>query len=176
LQKPVIAIHPHASKSERNWLPDRYAEVLQESVSRWHCGVLLTGGNSPSELALCDHLSQLAPGRTLNLCGQTTPKQLAALLGQVDILIAPDTGSVHIARAMDTPVIGLYAVASPALTGPYQQMDYCVDRYPQAVEIFLGKDNVHLPWNTRVHHADAMALIETDDVMRQLEIFFGRQA
>jgi heptosyltransferase I len=77
---------------------------------------------------------------------------------------------------MDTPVIGLYAVASPALTGPYQQMDYCVDRYPQAVEIFLGKDNVHLPWNTRVHHADAMALIETDDVMRQLEIFFGRQA
>jgi len=175
LQKPVIAIHPHASKSERNWLPDRYAEVLQESVSRWHCGVLLTGGNSPAELALCDFLSQLAPGRTLNLCGQTTPKQLAALLGQVDILIAPDTGSVHIARAMDTPVIGLYAVASPALTGPYQQMDYCVDRYPQAVETFLGKDNEHLSWNTRVHHADAMALIETDDVMQQLEKFFGQQ-
>lgn len=174
LPKPLIAIHPHASKAERNWLPQRYAEVLQESVSRWHCSVLLTGGNSPSELALCDHLSQLAPGRTLNLCGQTTPKQLAALLGQVDILIAPDTGSVHIARAMGTPVIGLYAVASPGLTGPYQQMDYCVDRYPQAVETFLGKDDEHLPWNTRVHHADAMALIEVADVMQRLESFFGR--
>ena len=175
LPKPCIAIHPHASKAERNWLPDRYAEVLQESVSRWRCGVLLTGGSSPDELALCDRLSQLAPGRTLNLCGQTTPKQLAALLGQVDILIAPDTGSVHIARAMNTPVIGLYAVASPGLTGPYQQMDYCVDRYPQAVEAFLGKDDEHLPWNTRVHHADAMALIETADVMRQLESFLGQQ-
>ncbi|MFZ2162072.1 MAG: glycosyltransferase family 9 protein [Sideroxyarcus sp.] len=175
LPKPLIAIHPHASKTERNWLPQRYAEVLQESVSRWHCGILLTGGNSPSELALCARLAQLAPGRTLNLCGQTTPKQLAALLGQADILIAPDTGSVHIARAMGTPVLGLYAIASPGLTGPYQQMEYCVDRYPQAVEAFLGKDSEHLRWNTRVHHADAMALIEVADVMRQLELFLGRQ-
>ena len=174
LPKPVIAIHPHASKAERNWLPERYAEVLLESVSRWHCGVLLTGGNSPTELALCARLAQLAPGRTLNLCGQTTPKQLAALLGQVDILIAPDTGSVHIARALDTPVIGLYAVASPELTGPYQQMDFCVNRYPQAVKRFLGKDSKQLPWNTRVHHADAMSLIEVADIIRQLEKFFGR--
>lgn len=174
LPKLRIAIHPHASKTERNWLPDRYAEVLKESVERWHCGVLLTGGNSPAELALCDQLSKLAPGRTLNLCGQTTPGQLAALLGQIDILIAPDTGSVHIARAMNTPVIGLYAVASPELTGPYRQMEYCVDRYPQAVETFLDKDSEHLPWNTRVHHPDAMALIEVSDVMRQLEKYFGQ--
>jgi heptosyltransferase I len=95
-------------------------------------------------------------------------------LGEVDILIAPDTGSVHIARAMDTPVIGLYAVASPGLSGPYQRMDYCVNRYPQAVETFLGKDDEHLPWNTRVHHADAMSLIEVTDVMQQLESFFGQ--
>jgi heptosyltransferase I len=98
------------------------------------------------------------------------------LLSQVDILIAPDTGSVHLARAMDTPVIGLYAVASPALAGPYQQMEYCVDRYPQAVEKFLGKDSKQLPWNTRVHDANAMALIEVADVMQQLEIFFGQQS
>jgi heptosyltransferase I len=117
---------------------------------------------------LCEKLASVAPGRTLNLCGKTTPKQLAALLGQVDVLIAPDTGSVHIARAMDTPVIGLYAVASPKLTGPYQRMEYCVDRYPQAVKKFLGKDVNQLLWNTRVHHADAMSLIEVDDVMQQI--------
>lgn len=175
LPKPWIAIHPHASKSERNWLPDRYAEILKKSVARWHCGILLTGGYSPAELTLCDRLSQLVPGHTLNLCGKTTPGQLAALLSEVDILIAPDTGAVHIARAMDTPVIGLYAVASPALTGPYRQMEYCVDRYPQAVKKYLGKDSAQLPWNTRVHHADAMSLIEADDVMRQLESFFGQQ-
>lgn len=165
LTTPLIAIHPHASKSERNWLPDRYAEVIQNSAASF----ILTGGNSPEELTLCEHLATIAPQRTLNFCGRTTPKQLAALLSLVDVLIAPDTGAVHIARAMDTPVIGLYAVASPKLTGPYQRQEYCVDRYPQAVEKFLGKDPAKLPWNTRVHHPDAMSLITVDDVMEQID-------
>lgn len=174
LPKPWIAIHPHASKPERNWLPERYAEVVKESVNRWQCGIVLTGGNSPAEKALCEQLAQLVPDHILNLCGKTSPKQLAALLSLADVLIAPDTGSVHIARAMETPVIGLYAVASPKLTGPYQQMEYCVDRYPQAVKKYLDKDVEQLAWNTRVHHPDAMALIEVDDVMQQLGKILGK--
>jgi heptosyltransferase I len=174
LPRPWVAIHPHASKAERNWLPGRCAEVIKEAVARWQCGVVLTGGSSPSELALCEQLSQLAPGHMLNLCGKTTPRQLAALLGQVDVLIAPDTGAVHIARAMETPVIGLYAIASPNLTGPYRQMEYCVDRYPQAAKKFLGKDTAQLAWNTRVHHPDAMSLIEVADVMQQLDKLMGK--
>ncbi|MFA7398940.1 MAG: glycosyltransferase family 9 protein [Sideroxydans sp.] len=160
----LIAIHPHASKAERNWLPERYAEVIQKSSG----DIVLTGGNSLAERTLCQQLCAIAPDRTLDLCGKTSPKQLAALLGKVDVLIAPDTGAVHIARAMDTPVIGLYAVASPKLTGPYRRMEYCVDRYPQAVRKFLGKDPEQLPWNTRVHHPAAMSLIEVDDVLQQL--------
>jgi heptosyltransferase I len=174
LPGPWVAIHPYASKSERNWLPERYAEVIEEAVERFHCAILLTGGNAPDELALCDRLAQLAPGRTLNLCGKTTPVQLAALLSQADVLIAPDTGAVHIARDFDTPVIGLYAVASPKLTGPYQQMDYCVDRYPQAVKAYLGQDAGQIPWNTRVHNPDAMSLIEVADVLQQLEKLLGQ--
>lgn len=173
LPKPCIAMHPHGSKAERNWLPDRYVEVVEKFVSRWHGGIVFTGGNSSAEQALCYQLAQSAPKHTLNLSGKTTPKQLAALLSLVDVLIAPDTGSVHIARAMDTPVIGLYAVASPKLTGPYQRMEYCVDRYPQAVKKFLGKDPDQLTWNTRVHHPDAMALITVEDVMQQLEKALG---
>ncbi len=168
LPKPWVAIHPHASKAERNWLAERYAEVVTQATQRWNCGILLTGGNVEAERMLCGQLARLAPGHTLNLCGKTTPKQLVALLGQVNVLIAPDTGAVHIARAMRTPVIGLYAVASPRLTGPYQQMDHCVDRYPQAAQKFLGKEADQLPWNTRVHHPSAMALIEVTDVMKQL--------
>lgn len=174
LPKPWVALHPHASKTERNWLPERYADVVRQAVSRWGCGVLLTGGNASAEVTQCGQLSRLAPGHLLNLCGQTTPKRLAALLSLVDVLIAPDTGSVHIARAMGTPVVGLYAVASPQLTGPYRQLEYCADRYPQAVEKYLGKDVRQLPWNTRVHHADAMSLIEVIDVMWQLERILGQ--
>ncbi len=164
LARPLIAIHPHASKAERNWISERYAEVIQKSSGN----IVLTGGTSLAELTLCQQLCTNAADRTLNLCGKTSPKQLAALLSKVDVLIAPDTGAVHIARAMDTPVIGLYAVASPKLAGPYQRTEYCVDRYPQAVRKYLGKDPEQLPWNTRVHHPDAMSLIEVDDVLQQL--------
>jgi len=174
LPKSWVAIHPHASKAERNWLPERYATLIKEITSRKACSILLTGGSSAEELALCEQLTQLVPGRILNLCGKTTPTQLAALLGQVVVLVAPDTGSVHIARAMGTPVVGLYAVASPELTGPYQQLDYCVDRYPQAVEKFLGKNIEQLEWNTRVHHPDAMSLIGVADVMAQLDKLLGQ--
>jgi heptosyltransferase I len=170
IPRPWVAIHPHTSKAERNWLPDRYAAVMQEAIARWRCGIVLTGGDADAEHRQCEQLAQLATERTLlNLCGQTTPKQLAALLSLVDVLVAPDTGSVHIARAMNTPVIGLYAVAPATLTGPHQRMEYCVDRYPQATQRFLGKTPEQLRWNTRVHRPEAMALIEVADVMQQLE-------
>ena len=173
---PRIAIHPHASKAERNWLPERYAEVLAQTVARRPCSILLTGGNSPAEQALCASLARHAPGRTLNLCGKTTPKQFAALLSLADVLLAPDTGAVHIARAMGTPVVGLYAVASAKLTGPYQRMEYCVDRHLQAVAMFTDKDPQRLPWNARVHHPGAMSLIEVADVMGQLDRVLGGEA
>jgi heptosyltransferase I len=176
LPKPWVALHPHASKSERNWLPERYAQVIQQISSRWHAGVFLTGGNSLSEQALCKQLAEGTSASVLNLCAKSSPRQLAALLSLADLVIAPDTGAIHIARAMEKPVIGLYAVAPSKLTGPYQRMDYCVDRYAQAVQKFLHKTPDNLPWNTRVHHADAMSLITVDDVMRQIEqVFFVTQ-
>lgn len=174
LPKPWVAIHPHSSKAERNWLPERYEELVKLVAARWKCGVVLSGGSSSAELALCERLAQLAPGHTIDLCGKSTPKQLTALLSLVDVLIAPDTGSVHIARAMNTPVIGLYAVASPKLSGPYRHLEYCVDRYPEAASMYLGKDADHLPWNTRVHHSSAMSLIEVADVMQHLDKLLGQ--
>ena len=69
---------------------------------------------------------------------------------------------------MQTPVVGLYAVASPDLSGPYGRQEFIVNRYPEAVKKFLGKDAQSVPWNTRVHHAQAMSLIQVDDVLLQL--------
>ncbi|MFH2135406.1 MAG: glycosyltransferase family 9 protein [Pseudomonadota bacterium] len=168
LPRPLIALHPVSSKAERNWLTPRYAKVIELAVKFFDCGIVITGGHAADERAICERLAQVAPARTLNLCGRTTPKQLAAVLAEADVLIAPDTAAVHLARAVDTPVVGLYAVAPARLTGPYQRISYCVDRYDEAVRAFLGKDPAHLPWNTRVHHPGAMALIEVDDVMQHL--------
>jgi heptosyltransferase I len=173
LPHPLIAIHPFASKTERNWLFERYAEVIRAAVTNWQAGFVISGGNAPAERDFCARLAAIAPARTVNLCGLSTPKQLAAILAQADVLVAPDTGPVHIARAMNTPVVGLYAVASPTLSGPYGAQEYVVNRYPDAVRKFLGKDPERVPWNTRVHHPDAMALIQTEEVLQQLSKVLG---
>lgn len=176
LPRPLIAIHPYASKMERTWIFERYAEVMQAAVQKWQAGLILTGGNAAPERDFCARLANGAPTGTLNMCGQTSPKQLAALLGQVDVLVAPDTGPVHLATAMQTPVVGLYAVAPPSLSGPYARQEYIVNRYPDAVQKFLGKDPQNVPWNTRVHHPDAMALIQTADVMQQIARVFALES
>jgi heptosyltransferase I len=174
LPRPLLAIHPCASKAERNWPPERHAELIRAAMRRWQCGFVFTGGDTPMEQDVCAQLSSVAGEVALNLCGHTTPKQLAALLGSADGLIAPDTAAVHLARAMGTPVVGLYAVASPRLSGPWRRQEFVVNRYPDAVRRFLGKDPERVPWNTRVHHPEAMSLIAVEDVLQQLERLLGQ--
>ncbi len=174
LPRPLLALHPCASKQERNWPLERMEEVILAAEKTWGCGFVFTGGDAPGEQAACARLSKVAGDRGRNLCGLTTPKQLAALLSSVDALIAPDTAAVHLARAMNTPVIGLYAVASPGLSGPYQRDEFSVNRYPDAVQRLLGKDANRIAWNTRVHHPDAMSCIETAAVLQQLSRLLAR--
>jgi heptosyltransferase I len=172
-----LAVNPMASKPVRNWLPDRYAAVINRAMQTWGCRVFLTGGSGRVERQFAEmvfqHLDQSSP--VLNLVGQTTPKQLAALLSRAQALLAPDTGPVHIATAVGTPVIGLYAVAPPELSGPYLSQHLVVNRFPQAVRQILGKDPERAPWGTRVPDPKAMALIQVDPVLEKLAQVFSTQ-
>jgi len=172
-----LAVNPMASKPVRNWLPGRYGTVIQRAVETWGCRVLLTGGGGRVErqfaAAVLAHINKSSA--VLNLVGQTTPKQLAAVLGRAQALLAPDTGPVHIATAVGTPVVGLYAVAPPELSGPYLSQHLVVNRFPQAVRQILGRDPETAPWGTRVHNPKAMALIEVEAVLEKLGKVFSKQ-
>ncbi|MFY0701600.1 MAG: glycosyltransferase family 9 protein [Bermanella sp.] len=172
-QKPkYMAINAAASKAERTWKAKHYAQLIDAAVEKYDCQVVLTGGPAQNEIQLAQEIESLAKSNIDNLVGKTKHKQIAALLGEVDCLIAPDTGPAHIAVAMKTPVIGLYAVARSGLSGPYQNPDYTVDAYPQAVEKYLGKSFSEAGWHERVHHADAMDLITVEAVLEQVDRIF----
>jgi heptosyltransferase I len=162
-----IAVNPAASKSHRTWIAERYAEVINGCIKLGDCRVVVTGGPAVEERRLGDavlaHVSNRA--NALNLIGRTSPKQLAAVLARVEALVAPDTGPVHIATAVGTPVVGLYAVARPEQTGPYLSRHLVVNKYPQAVRQILGRDPDSVAWDTRVRSHRAMELITVDDVM-----------
>ena len=165
---PLLAINPAASKAERNWPVARFAEVINEAVRRWGVRIVLTGGPAQQEIDIGRQLMARLEIPAINLIGQTSPKQLAAVLETADCLLAPDTGPAHIAVAMGTPVIGLYAVAPPKLSAPYLYPELVVDRFPQAVQEILGQDPANVKWGTRVHDSAAMKLISIDEVLEKL--------
>jgi len=164
-----LAIHPCASKAERNWPESRLLEIISATREMGY-GLVFTGGNAPAEIALCARLAASAGSSALNLCGRTTPKQLAAIFSKVGAVLAPDTFAVHLARAVNTRVVGLYAVAASQLSGPYQRTDYCVDRHAEAIKTLLDLDPATVPWNTRVHHPKAMELITVADVLAKIKL------
>ncbi len=160
-----LAVVLAASKAERSWPLERYRDVLNRLAARRACTVVLVG--SAAERALAASLREGLQAPVLDLVGKTDLRQLAAILGEADALLAPDSGPVHVARAMDTSVVGLYAVAPAARTGPYLAAASTVDRFEQAGARF-GRAAGQRAGRERVHDARAMQLIEVDDVLAKL--------
>lgn len=173
--KPVFVAHVGASKPERDWPVERFTDVIRAAQRRWGVHVVLTGGSSRREREAGRRITAAVASDVTDLVGRTTAKQFAAVLAQVDCLLAPDTGAVHIAVAVGTPVVGLYAVAPPQLSGPYLCSQLVVNRFPEAVRKILGRDPQTVPWTLRVHRGDPMRLIEVDDVLAKLAQVFDRR-
>jgi len=175
--QPWLALVPNASKPERNWLPKSYAAVITYAWRAHKMPAILLGGPSENDRNLATQIRQNLPGiiPVTDLTGQTTLPQLAAAIERCAALLAPDTGAVHIARAFDRPVVGLYAVAPATRTGPYRKTGYSIDKFTDAVTRFSNNQNAAadtvgaLPWSFRVHDPRAMGLITTDEVCAQLD-------
>ncbi len=171
---PLLAVNPGASKAEREWPVERLIEVIRAAQSRWGAHVILTGGPSAHEQSAGATIMAAVSTGITNLIGATSPRQLAAVLARTDCLLAPDTGPVHLAVAVGTPVVGLYAVAPPQLSGPYLYPELVVNRYPEAVRTILGQDPQTVNWTTRVHRGEPMRLIEVADVLPKLAQVFEK--
>ena len=161
------------SRNFRNWSVDKYTAVIRHLQQAHGCHVLITGGSSQLEREYGKALCEAATRGTTNLVGRSTLQQLAALIGAADLVICPDSGPAHIATAVGTPVIGLYATSNPDRTGPYLCGNLTVNRYPEAVRRYLHKDVSDVRWGARVRSPDAMNLIKVADVTDKIDAFFG---
>lgn len=169
--KPILLVNACASKTERDWPLDRLVAVIRYAQEKYQAQVVLIGGSAQREADTAKAIQQQV--KVQDIVGTTGIKQLAAIIEAADLLLAPDTGPVHIARAVGTPVIGLYAVAPSWLSGPYGKMDYCVDHYNDAVKDILGQDPQDVPWKTRVHDLRAMQMISVAEVTAMIDRLMG---
>lgn len=160
------------ARNYRNWPVERYRAVCEHLVGQHGCRVVVTGAGSQLERDYAEALAALEG--VSSVVGESSLKELVAMFAAARLVICPDSGPAHMATAIGTPVIGLYATSNPERTGPYLHRELTVNRYPDAVARYLGKPVEALRWGQRVRHPDAMKLIEIDDVTLRIDEFMGR--
>lgn len=163
--QPSLVISPCSSHPLRNWRPERYAAVADHAARQHGHRVVLCGGRSELERAMADAIIAKMREPVIDLVGRDTLKQLMALLERADILLGPDSGPVHIANAVGTRVVGLYACTDAERSGPYSDRRFCVNHHDRAARQFLRKPGSALPWGKRVEFPGVMDLIEVDEVI-----------
>ena len=94
---------------------------------------------------------------------------MLSVLSLSELYIGPDSGTLHMARMVNIPIIGLYATSNPLRTGPYQKMEYVIDRYKEAVEKYTNKNKKSMKWGERVRDSNAMKLITINDVKTKIK-------
>jgi lipopolysaccharide heptosyltransferase II len=115
LPRPCVALHPAARWETKLWEVERW-RTLAASLAGEGAGVVVTGSpaDASAAAAVCEGLRP-APR---SLAGRLSLKGLAAVLRSVDLMITVDSGPMHIAAAVGTPVVALFGPTDPARTGP----------------------------------------------------------
>lgn len=168
----TLVISPCSSaraRNWRNWSTEGYAAVADYAGERHGMRVILTGGSTATERRYGEEICRLARNRPSNLIGKTGLKELLALLDRAHVLVAPDSGPVHMATAVGTPVIGLYVTSNPMRTGPYLSQQWVVNKYPEALKAQFGKTIDEVPWGKRVRNPAVIDLIRVRDVTEKLD-------
>lgn len=171
--RPTLIISPCSSqrfRNFRNWSAENYAAVADYAAHTHDAQTILTGASTALELEYGRRIAELCRKQEpVNLIGKTTLKELLCVLEAASALICPDSGPAHMANAVRTPVIGLYASSNKGRTGPYFYPHLVVDKYPEAVAQEFGKDVGEIPWGGRVRNPDVMSLIEVEDVTARVD-------
>ena len=162
--RPILAVVPRSSNPRRNWTLAGMARVMDIAAGDLGLEPAIVGGDSREEArdarrvaAMCSTRPRVALGGTL--------RQLAGRLRASDIVVAPDTGPLHMAVALGTPTIGLYGYTDPKRSGPYRRFqDLLVDRHARSGE--------RRP--SRATRPGRMEAITAEDVVDKLELAIRR--
>ncbi|MGB6877611.1 MAG: glycosyltransferase family 9 protein [Candidatus Acidiferrales bacterium] len=120
-----FVLSPGGGWGSKCWPPERYGELHRALAERYGWRGVISFGPGESELAESVRRSAESPEPIVEMFNL---KQLAALLRRAKFLVAGDTGPLHLASALGTPVVGLYGPTDPARNGPYSPRDVVVRR------------------------------------------------
>lgn len=134
-ERPVVGLVLATANTAKDWPPARYPDLARRLVSERNARVLLVGGPSEREREVAGRIRAVLPEAHLVDGLGDSVRRMMWMVDGVDLLVSPDTGPLHIAHALDVPVVGLFGHTNPWRVGPWRRYRHLVvDRYTNADE------------------------------------------
>jgi heptosyltransferase I len=160
LKRPAASIVVATSKPEKDWIPERWAEVCDALDSDFGLQPVLVGGNSPRELAAQEVIMKRAARPPISALGSGL-RNLVGILDGSALALSPDTGPLHVSVALNRPVVSLMGYTNPKRSGPYRRFhDLMIDAY--------GEPGEDYPVMMDYRH-NRMERIQVRDVLERVE-------
>ena len=153
----IVVLCPGGNWDPKRWPKENFA-ALADRLSR-ECGVKIVMSGAKKDLKLVDEIKGMMKSVPVITAGSTTLKDLGALFLRSDLVIANDTGPMHLAVAMRARTIGLFGPTSPAITGPYGEGCY---------KVISKNDTCDIPcYDVTCTDNRCMAAIKVEDVLKE---------
>jgi len=152
----VIGIAPSARWITKRWESSSFAEVADQLQDTENCKVVFIGGPNENEKVCA--VKNLMKTTSANLTGLTAVSDLPAVMQRLSVLITNDSGPMHIAAAVGTPVVALFGPTSELCTGPYGSLHSVLTSYVECRPCFRRKCH-----NSKTH--ECLTSISVKDVM-----------
>ncbi len=134
--RPVAAIVVATSNPAKDWLPERWAQVADVLYHDFGLQPVLVGGRSPREIRSEQNILSAARRPPMSALGSGL-RNLVSILEGSALVLSPDTGPLHMAVALDRPVVSVMGYTNPRRTGPYRRFhDLIVDAYGEPGEAY----------------------------------------
>jgi heptosyltransferase I len=164
LHRPVIGLVPTTGRDAKDWATGRFAELATRVERDLGATVLLLGGPDEREVRRAAEVVASTDADPIPALGPDL-RRLVWLIDGCDLVVAGDTGPLHIARALETPVVGLYGHTDPAHHGPYRAYEeLLVDRFN-----YEGPGRAAQPSDSS-SKLGRMPLIPVDEVLTRVEM------
>jgi len=122
-----IAIAPGSVWATKRWLPEKFAEVIDHLIGRMNKKVILLGSRADAPIA--DQIRAHCREKPIDLTGQTTLRQMAAVLSRSAVLITNDNGAMHVGVAQGIPIVAVFGSTTLSLGyGPFSPKASVVER------------------------------------------------
>ena len=165
--RPIAPIVVGTSKPEKDWMPDRWAAVADALFHDFGLQPVLVGGRSARELSAERIILDTAGTRVVSALGSGL-RNLVGIMDGAALVLSPDTGPLHMAVALNRPVISLMGFTNPKRVGPYRRFhDLLIDAYGDPGEEYpLSMEN----------RPGRMSRISVRDVLDKVEVWRANYA